>query len=131
MSYIEYYKGFLIEIRKDSTLPSPYFWVFRIRIDFDQWLRQGAIGTDFETAQRTARYEVMAYIALEKLPEPNFRIGQSVLVSTEQGTGEDRISDSTWHRGEQLWYYRGQGQTWFPETQLAPRDQRSLKGKML
>lgn len=114
MSYTEYYKGFLIEVWKDVTFPQPHNWIYGVHVDFDAWLRRGHAGTDFESALRNARYEVMAYVALERIPPHR------------QG---DATMHSTWHRSERLWYYRWGNEPWIPETQLtSPNEGKSRFG---
>ena len=111
MTYTEYYKGFLIEIWQDFTFPKPNNWIYGVHVDFDAWLRKGYIGTDFETALRNARYEVMAYIALERIPAPHRNSSMQV----NQGGA---VMHSTWYRSERLWYYRWGNEPWLSETQM-------------
>ena len=115
MTYKEYYKGFLIEIWQDYTFSKPNNWIYGVHVDFDAWLRKGSVGTDFETAQRNAKYEVMAYIALERIPAPQLPVG-SIQAS-------QRVMHSTWYRSERLWYYQQGDGSWIPETQMTSQNE--------
>ena len=116
MTYKEYYKGFLIAIWQDYTFPKPNNWIYGVYVDFDAWLCKGYVGTDFETAQRNAKYEVMAYIALERIPTPH-------QIGSMQASQGGSVMHSTWHRSERLWYYQQGDGSWIPETQMTSQNE--------